>query len=158
MPISADSRKRIDMIVTLDKVKYPIEIKYRRKELKDENGDRVLIGDNYDRIEFTQDIQRLENYIIINEYACFGYALWFTNVSSIWEKQKKESDQLLSVYDGKQFFPCDMEIKRYPNAPHIILKGSYTIKWEELFNIENPKDRLFNYALIPIRKSQLVMK
>ena len=136
--------KRVDIVVSLNGNVYAIELKYRRKGIKEYNG-REMKGDNRDRTEFSRDLQRLEELVcgkqeIYNKNITAGYAVWFTNDSRIWEskintnRNEYKDDEFLSVKCGDTLggHTEPIIVKQYEQSGMtIFIQGSYAITWKD---------------------------
>lgn len=153
----------IDIIVTVDDKTYPIELKYKPKELEITIDDEDFylkshaaqtLG-NYDSLK---DISRIEKFIARNKCEA-GFVIWLSNDKPRWINPILEDASLTSA---KQDSGVEVKLReglgegttRGRTAP-IILKSNYQddIKWQP-YSFCNPERSVseLKYMLLEIKK------
>ncbi len=162
--INISSKEYIDILVSEDKFSYPIELKYKTKELSvNPNGEQFNLTTHsaydlacYDSIK---DICRIESFINTHTTKSKqGYVIWLTNDKYYWEYAVKSTSNhaAFSIHDGtekrgkmawKNNTKAGLTKKR---ANPLKLKGRYKIKWNDYsdFNCSNGK---FKYSLLEVK-------
>jgi hypothetical protein len=155
---SYDQNKSIDIVVSIDKYKYPIELKYKTKkfstnEFKVKNHGAQDIG-KYDCIK---DVCRIEDFS--NNISDFkiGYVIFLTNDQSYWNepKFKNAGYAAFTVHDGAvksgtMKWGENMSAgSTKGRTDELILKNKYIIKWSEYSDFKR-EDGVFKYALIEV--------
>ena len=167
-----DGKNRyIDIIVTLEDKKYPIELKYKTLSLEvEDNGEEYKLknqgAQDHGRYDYLKDIQRIEKFSESKKYKekfeC-GYAILLTNDESYWNNDKAGCvDEQFSLKPLKDNTPIPKKMSWRENPKpskgtisgreaSIELTGEYTINWKDYHNFGD-KNGEFKYCLIEIKK------
>jgi hypothetical protein len=136
-----------------------IEVKYKTKKLDTVvNGEKFNLKDqdaqDQGRYDFIKDISRLEKALEI--YDGTGFAIFLTNDKSYWETPTRDVDavdEALRIHE-KSIICGTLSWKKGTSKgtksgriKPIILKGNYTLNWNDYSDVEEQK---FRYLLVEI--------
>jgi len=157
-PFGGELNEYLDIQVCIGDDIYPIELKYKTKELKIEiSNEKFHLKDqgaqNHGSYDFLWDIKRIEKLSRDKKFKT-GFVIWLTNDMGYLTppKNKKVGYAKFSVYDGREIKarqPMKWQgqtATRGRDTP-ISLKNDYTIGWKDY-----GQSNQFKYALITIEK------
>ncbi len=150
----------IDILVELANKKYPIEIKYKTRELKvTVNGEdfktRNQGAQDLGKYSFIQDLVRLESLTDKVGNLSKGYAIWVTNDASYWNPPKNQNVgyAAFSVHNGalktgSMSWGPNINMDSLKNKEKTLcLKNDYTISWENYSTVSSSPGGQFKYSL-----------
>lgn len=161
-PATGEPNKHIDIIVRSEGVVYPIELKYKTKQLS------VMIGDEYYKLkehgaqdvgayDCIKDICRVESFVDNITGFRNGYVIWLTNDYYYWRNPSSPSVGYaeFSIHNGA-IKKGVMQWGNTYNAGSIkgresklSLRSDYEIVWNE-YSTLNTNNGIFKYALITV--------
>ncbi|QNO13515.1 hypothetical protein HYG86_01395 [Alkalicella caledoniensis] len=164
-PASITPNIHIDILVIIDNMYYPIELKYKTLGCNKTFEDEVFKLKNHGaqdlgRYDFLKDVQRVEQFSKELPRFKAGYSIFLTNDQSYW----KDSGRKETVYyqfrlsEGleKAGIMCwashsgEGTIKGRETP--IALDYKYTVKWEQYCKLDDSRGGTFNYLVFPLEK------
>lgn len=157
-PFDDNAKKGIDLVIKMNNVYYPIEVKYKRKHYKGIVGDVEYSlpydsAQNENSYRIVEDIERIEKFRDNEPKFKKGYTLFLTNdLSYLNEPRENSQYKDFSVHQGNILNgtltwaegSSKLEDKKF-NSP-IILKGTYTMNWKEYSNLDSENGK-FMYLI-----------
>jgi hypothetical protein len=157
-----DTSAHLDIWITSDSYALAIELKYKTHAVSVEVGCETFTlrnqgAQDIGRYDFIKDIQRLEE-IIAERPNTIGYAILLTNDKSYWTPQRDSSpvDTDFRLMDGRTF---QGELRWGSGASKgttkdrekpLILRGKYSIRWENYSQPGRMGDNPFRYLAIEV--------
>ncbi|UQZ90926.1 hypothetical protein C4J81_17585 [Deltaproteobacteria bacterium Smac51] len=159
-------RRHIDILLELNKRKYPIELKYKTLKTTVTDCDELFNLKNHGaqtigKYDLLADIERIES--LSESLPGFeeGYAVWLTNDPIYWQSPSRENTiaGVFPVHNGA------VAHREMPWAPQtamgtkkgrdksIVLKGRYAIQWEDFSEVHMERNGSFKYALIKVQST-----
>lgn len=129
----------------------PIELKYCTQELDIKwRGERFELTNQkahtQRRRAFFQDIKRIEQVMAKREDVKRGYVVILTNEPKYWESPSSQQDADCRIHESREI---GGDTKSEEDT--IILKGSYSLHWEDYSEIGNNAEyRFFRYLVVSI--------
>lgn len=164
-PANIEPSMHIDILVSIDDLWYPIELKYKTlgctKTYKDEQFRLKNHGaQDVGRYDFLKDAQRIEQLSKLIPNIQRGYSIFLTNDPSYW----KDSGNNTTVYYEFSISEGTIKTGKMSWAEHaskgtikgrehpINLEGQYVINWHKYSEIDNTRSGIFKYLLLTNKK------
>ena len=157
-----DDNMHIDIYVIDEGYSYPIELKYKTKEIKVPNdGEQYNLKNQFahdiGRYDFLYDISRIEKAKALDENFESGFAIILTNDSAYWSSPytKNTVDASFRIHEGRTITGSLSWGEKAGNGTtkgreeSIELIGNYKITWVPFSNIEAPHGE-FRYCMIEV--------
>ncbi len=142
-----DANKYVDILVTLDKKTYPIELKYKTKtyEALDKDGETILLKEqsaqDIGRYSYLKDIERIEKFSKDESFER-GFAIMLTNDEHYYAPNKHRSnttDREFSIHEGSTF-KAEIALNWHSTQDWVKKYGSITPHHDYVMHWENYRD------------------
>lgn len=164
-PPEIEPNMYIDILVIIDGIWYPIELKYKTVKCTKASGGEIFKLKNHGaqdlgRYDYLLDIMRIEQFSKYIDPFGKGYALMLTNDPLYWGQSSKIDtiDREFRLIDGfekagnlKWAEHAGLGTTRGREEP-IILSNNYLMQWEEYSKLDNERSGTFKYLLTNIDK------
>ena len=152
----------VDIWVVQDGAILAVELKYKTRALQVPVGGELFTlkgqsAQDIGRYDFIKDIWRLEQ-VLSDRSGAVGYAILLTNDSAYWIPQRdiQPVDADFRLHSGRTFggtlrwgAGASAGTMRDREAP-LILRGRYTMNWEDYSRLGTPSYNVFRYLAIKV--------
>ena len=155
----------LDLIVTLDHSEYPIELKYKTAGFNWATVSEAFHLKNHGAQDIGKydcliDVMRIEHLSKLLPNFAAGFVVWLTNDASYWKPLRKADAVCrdFSIHEGITKFGT---LRWTENAGvgttknrerEIVLRGSYSIHWQDYSTFEAIPNNIFRYSILEITR------
>lgn len=161
-PPDSDNRVYVDIWAANEGGTLAIELKYKTRALHvDVDGEIFNLRDqsaqDIGRYDYLKDIHRLEQ-IVSGRNEIVGYAILLTNDRSYWNLPRRNDtvDAMFRIHEGEtitgelSWSPLASKGTKRGREEPIVIKGSYTLTWQDYFEPIETRCGRFRYLLVRV--------